>query len=341
MSEVKIFSDEVSDEKPNYSFPEATQVLPYDASDEDWKAQRGEGIGGSDASVIMGENRYKELLDLYEDKKGLAPAFEGNYLTRRGHYMEDFLRSEFTREMGIKTQLQGMLQNNDRPYMRVNVDALTSDGGVFESKVHSHHLKDDWSEEEGRVSSESYWQVQHAMAVTGRSHAWIVADVGGQLHIVFIERNEDDIEDLIAEIDDFWHYHVLENVPPKPERLGKIKQVYSRANVGKKAVADKQVVQDLVKYREAKAAESKAKELSKHHESRIRRFMESADILVDENGVIIATNKQNGTFAETRFREDHPKLFEKYHKQKKSVDTQRLKKTNEKLYTRYRARVLR
>src|SRR5690625_2771969 len=71
MSEVKIFQDVEHDEaKSDYSFPEATQILPYDAPEEDWIAQRSKGIGGSDASVIMGENRYRELLDLYEDKKG-------------------------------------------------------------------------------------------------------------------------------------------------------------------------------------------------------------------------------------------------------------------------------
>lgn len=342
MSEVKIFQDVEHDEaKSDYSFPEATQILPYDAPEKDWIAQRSKGVGGSDASVIMGENRYRELLDLYEDKKGLAPSFEGNYLTRRGHHMEDFLREEFTRETGIQTQRRGMLENKERPYMRVNVDSLTSDGGIFESKVHSHHLKDDWSEEEGRVSSEAYWQVQHAMAVSGRSHAWIVADVGGQLHIVYIERDEQDIADLLAETDDFWHYHILADNPPRPRRLGKIKQVYSRANIGKKAVADDQAVQDLINWRSAKESEKKAKELAEHYESRIRGFMENADILTDEDGVIIATNKQNGTFSERRFREDHQKLYEKYSKQTTTVDTQRLKKANEKLYTRYRARVLR
>lgn len=341
MSEVQTFADEQHDEKPDYSCPDAVQILPYDAPEEDWKAERGNGIGGSEASIIMGENRYRELLDLYEEKRGLAPDFEGNYLTRRGHHMEDFLREEFTRETGIQTQRRGLMASKERPYVRVNVDALTSDGGLFEAKVHSHHLKDDWSEIEGRVSSESFWQVQHGMYVTGRSHAWIVSDVGGELHIIYIERDDDLIDDLISEIDHFWHYHLVQNVPPAPERLDKIKDVYSRANVGKTVVADDQAAQDIAKYRKAKETEAKAKELSKHYEARIRSYMENAEALTDDRGMIIATNKQNGTFSERKFRDEHPKLFEKYHKQRDVVDTDRLKKTNPKLYTRYRARVLR
>src|SRR5699024_12411576 len=110
-------------------------------------AQRSQGVGGSDASISMAENRYRELLDLYEDKMGLAEPFAGNYLTRRGHHMEDLLRQEFSQQTGIETQRRGMLVNKDRPYMRANVDSLTADGGIFEANVHGHWVQDDWSEE--------------------------------------------------------------------------------------------------------------------------------------------------------------------------------------------------
>lgn len=341
MSTTDVTATETLDGKPDYSFPEAAQLLSYNASAEDWTAERSQGVGGSDASIIMGENRYRELLDLYEDKVGLAESFAGNYLTRRGHHMEDLLRQEFSQQTGIETQRRGMLVNKDRPYMRANVDSLTADGGIFEAKVHGHWLQDDWSEEEGRVSTEAYWQVQHNMAVTGRSHAWVVADIGGDFKIIYIERDDHDIADLIAGIDDFWHYHVLTETPPKPQRLENIKKVYSRANLGTKVVADDEVVEILSKYRKAKEVESKTKELLKHYELHIRGFMENAETLVDEHGVVIATNKQNGTFKEADFRKNHPDVAQKYVKQVDKIDTQRLKKANEALYTRYRARVIR
>src|SRR5699024_1093468 len=133
----------------------------------------------------------------------------------------------------------------------------------------------------------------------------------------------------------------LTETPPKPQRLENIKTVYSRANLGTKVVADDEMVEILSKYRKAKEVESKTKELLKHYELHIRGVMENAETLVDEHGVVLATNKQNGTFKEADVRKHHPDVAQKYVKQVDKIDTQRLKKANEALYTRYRARVIR
>lgn len=322
-------------------YPEAEEILAPDAPEEQWHDTRKGGVGGSDASIIMGENRYRELFDLYEDKLGLGIPFEGNYLTRRGHHMEDFLAQEFTRETGIEVVKVGTLASRERPYMRVNPDRMTTEGGIVEFKVHSHHLKDDWSQDEGRVSSEAYWQVVMGMAVTGADHAWVVADVGGELHIIYLERDEYDVADLVAGVDDFWHYNVLAEVPPKPERLSKVKQVYSRANHGEKVVADKDIVTTMVKFREAKKVEKNAKRLIDHYEFQIRQFMENAEVLVDDKGFVIATNKQNGTFKESEFKRNHPDLVERYTDFQPKIDTKLLAASNPELYKKYRSRVIR
>ena len=37
---------------------------------EEWVQLRSRGIGGSDASVIMGKNPYRSILQLWEEKTG-------------------------------------------------------------------------------------------------------------------------------------------------------------------------------------------------------------------------------------------------------------------------------
>ena len=49
---------------------------------EEWLQLRRKGIGGSDASVIMGKNPYRSILQLWEEKTGKLPVTDdGNEYT--------------------------------------------------------------------------------------------------------------------------------------------------------------------------------------------------------------------------------------------------------------------
>ena len=49
-----------------------TENMPY----EGWLKVRKNGIGGSDASVVCGINRYRSPVELWMDKTGQMPAQE-------------------------------------------------------------------------------------------------------------------------------------------------------------------------------------------------------------------------------------------------------------------------
>ena len=333
----------LNDEQPpgpeatNYRFPDAVQVLPVDASREEWLAHRRAGVGGSDASALVGANRYKDILDVYQDKKGLSEPIESNYRMRRGLAMEPGIREEFTRQTGIDTQRRGLLRNKDRPHMMVSVDSMTSDGGILEIKTTSYHQRRDWDEEEGRVPQEAYWQVQHAMGVTGRSHAWIAADVGGDFMIVKVDRDEDDIETLREASDEMWD-RVQSDLPPDPNSLEKIQQTYAQAEPGKKAVATEEVKRAVEEYTDAKEAETTAQERQKIARATIEAHMKDAEELVGEDGTRLATNKQNSTFASSKFTKEHPDLAQKFTVNKPGIDTKALSKAHPDIYTAFRAR---
>ena len=49
---------------------EAFKVMFFE-NREQWLTERTKGIGGSDASAILGNNPYKTSKDLWEEKKGI------------------------------------------------------------------------------------------------------------------------------------------------------------------------------------------------------------------------------------------------------------------------------
>ena len=81
-------------------------------STEEWLRYRRLGIGGSDASTILGLNPYNSILRLWEDKTGRYPVEKAeNEYTHFGHVMEPIIRREFERRTGSGKQKQRLNLN--------------------------------------------------------------------------------------------------------------------------------------------------------------------------------------------------------------------------------------
>ena len=63
-----------------------------------WLRWRMEGIGSSDAPVIMGEGAFKSRRLLWAIKTGRAKEFAGNAAARRCHALEHAARSAYERQ---------------------------------------------------------------------------------------------------------------------------------------------------------------------------------------------------------------------------------------------------
>lgn len=64
-------------------------VKTKDLSREEWLEYRRKGVCGSDASVILGINKYRSVFELWEDKTGISKKNdEGNQYTHFGQVME-------------------------------------------------------------------------------------------------------------------------------------------------------------------------------------------------------------------------------------------------------------
>lgn len=196
-----------------WAMPDAVQVLPADVPRDLWLAERRHGIGGSDASTIAGVNRWSSRYELYLDKTGRLPE---RAVTRRmevGTRLEPVLRQWFTDEQGITVRRQGLVRSKANPIMQVSLDGLTDDGGILEAKFSG--LADEW--EDGQIPDHAEVQVQHGMAVTGRSHAWVVALIDGwNLDFIIrkVDRDQGLIDTLTALEVDFWERHIMRDAEP-------------------------------------------------------------------------------------------------------------------------------
>lgn len=191
----------------------STENIPY----EEWLEYRRQGIGGSDASVVCGINRYKSPVELWLDKTGQLPPQEAGEAAYWGTQLEPFVRAEFTRRTGIWVDHRSeLLQSEEHPFMLANLDGICEvpDVGtcVFEAKTASAYKAGEW---EDAIPDEYMCQIQHYMAVTGYVGAYIAVLIGGNtFKWRFVERDEELISMLIELETAFWNHVQDGTLPP-------------------------------------------------------------------------------------------------------------------------------
>lgn len=325
--------------------PGAQLVLPADAPLDEWRAARRAGIGGSDASTILGLNPYSGLLALWLDKtcrlrdRGDTPA------TEWGRRLEPLIADWFTDTTGIPVRRAGLARSRTQPWQQVTVDRLTADGGIAEWKTTSWRTEDAEVWRDGEVPDHAEVQAQHGLAVTGRTHAHVVVLIDGRnpIHRV-VDRNDELIADITALEWAFWRDYVLLGVePPADGRTATtdaLKRRYPTTDPDKMVSAGRAEA-DLAD--QLLAAKQAVKDAEQHHdalENQLRQIIGDAELLAVE-GMQRATLKQNGNFSHKRFATDHPDLYEQMLTGPPSFDLARVKTERPELYAKYRARVLR
>ncbi len=183
---------------------------------EQWLEYRKTGIGGSDASVVCGINKYRSPVELWLEKTGQLPYQEAGEAAYWGTQLEPVVRSEFTKRTGIEVKLvKQLLQSEEHTFMQANLDGICEhpDYGtcIFEAKTASAYKSNEW---ENSIPAEYMLQIQHYMSVTGYKGTFIAVLIGGNtFKWKYIERDDEIIEMLIHLEADFWE-HIVNNTPP-------------------------------------------------------------------------------------------------------------------------------
>ncbi len=185
---------------------------------EEWLVLRRKGIGGSDAAAIVGLDRYRSPFDVYADKLGLKPEIPDNEAMRQGRDLEQYVAERFMEATGKRVRRRNaMLQHPEYPFMIADIDRwIVGENAGLECKTTSVLNRAKFSQ--GEFPPNYYVQCVHYMAVTGAERWYLaVLVLNKAFHVFTIERDEAEIEALIAAEKDFWENHVLKQIPPAPD----------------------------------------------------------------------------------------------------------------------------
>lgn len=184
-----------------------------------WLEARTKGLGGSDASSILGLNPYATPFTTWLDKTGRSTPedISGKESVYWGNVLEDVVAAEFAKrhpEWSVARR-NALMQSVERPWQLASVDRLVTDGngrkGVLEIKTAGSYREADW---EDGIPEYYLPQPIHYLAVTGREFFAVAVLIGGQKYREFVyERDEEDIAYLNEREAAFWQL-VKEDVPP-------------------------------------------------------------------------------------------------------------------------------
>ena len=179
-----------------------------------WHRWRQQGLGASDAPVIMGEAAFKTPRMLWSIKTGRAQEDAAGPAARRGREMERLARRAYEQEVGI--QMEPLCLVHDQlEWMRASLDGLSFDGStVLEIKC-PMNVRDQTAAQQGSVPPQYYAQLQHELEVSGAEeiHYWSFDGSAGSL--IRVRPDREYLKRLLDAEAAFWQL-VRENVWPEP-----------------------------------------------------------------------------------------------------------------------------
>lgn len=198
---------------------------------EEWLAGRtNQGIGGSEASAVVGLSPWQTPVDLWKLKLGMTQPkdLSGNPAVANGVVMEPILRDFFTAlhpEFAVEHHPYDILFQEERPELFATLDGELTDErgrhGVLEIKT-ATPIGNAWSEwKDGNMKPTYYVQVIHQLLATGYDFVRLFACLysqNGDMTIKEYEIERSDVEDDLAWLLEkeitFWTRNVVGGVMP-------------------------------------------------------------------------------------------------------------------------------
>ncbi|WP_445297975.1 YqaJ viral recombinase family nuclease [Geobacillus sp. FSL W8-1251] len=287
-------------------------------SHEEWLQARTCGLGGSDASVVLGLNRYKTPFELWLEKTGqVTPQSSTSEAAYFGTLLEDLVAKEFEKRSGKKVRKRNaMFQHPEHEFILANIDRfIVGEKAILECKTASAFLAKEW---EGDDIPEAYIvQMQHYLGVLGPEYkkGYFAVLIGGQKFIwKEIERDDELIEMIFQAEIDFWNNHVLKKNPPmfdgSDASSDLLKTLYPTAKFDEEIELPPHANELIAKYEQAKQEEAEAAERRKEAENQLKAMLGDYERAFAGDRIVTWKNVHSSRVDMKLLKEKYPEIYQ-------------------------------
>ena len=285
---------------------------------QEWLRERKNYLGGTDLAAICGLNPYRTALDVYLEKTSDDIAYETNAAMRWGNLLEDVVAKAYSEDTGRTIEIEpNTIYHPEYKFLGANIDRWADDKRrILECKTASFLKAKEWGDLGTDQIPESYL-IQNATysAVCNIPVVDTAVLIGGQDFRIYTYNRNKELEDKIIKIGvNFWHNHIEKRIPPKCVSTRDTFNLFSQSN-NKGITAKEDILTKLEELKMAKAEESRIADTIEKLKTDIQEFMRDYDVLIDNQGNVIATWKNStprSFFDLKRFKDEAKDLYLKY-----------------------------
>ena len=280
-----------------------------------WLSERRTGLGGTDASAIMGVSRFKTPYQVYLDKLGELPEQPDNDRMRYGRMQEPVIRQWYADHTGRSVTVPaGVVRHDKHPFILGSFDGLTDDGRLLEIKTASRG--DEWGEPGTDEIPDAYMcQVQHYMMITGLPVADVVVSIAGKMPEIYEVPADREIHEILMDREcGFWNEHVMKRIPPDYQTVDDISLKFRRS-AARSIQAEPEVIAAIKELYQVREAIKRIKNQEERLKLVVMAALGECDTLADATGKPLATwksAKATARFDTDAFRAAHADLYAQF-----------------------------
>lgn len=179
----------------------------------EWHDFRSNHLGASEASTILGKNPWESVYSLwYRRVNGIK--IEENEAMRRGKEQEPLARALYNRQFDLNCE-DLVFEHDKIPFMSASLDGWDKANQVAieikcSEKLYSLAL-------DGKIPEYYNIQMQHQMEVMGINSMDYVVYFKDDIQVIYVERDQALIDQIILAEADFWHKLVYLQEPEMTE----------------------------------------------------------------------------------------------------------------------------
>ncbi|ONK21200.1 hypothetical protein BLX87_23005 [Bacillus sp. VT-16-64] len=295
-------------------------TITTDMSRNEWLKARKTGIGGSDASAVLGFNPWKSPFQLYAEKTSEFIEEVDNEAIHWGNVLEDVVAQEFTRRTGKRVRRRNqMFRHPKHDFMIANIDRdVVGERALLECKTTNAFNSEAW--EGDHIPPAYICQLQHYMAVLDYEKAYIAVLIGGQKFVwKEVERDNEFIELMIEQEKYFWEEHVLKGIPPEIDGSKSASELLSKMypeDNGETIMLKSDEAEMLIEAIESIKSEIKDKQsLQREYENKLKLMIGDAGTGVTPRFEVKHKTYNRSSVDTKALKKELPEIAEKYTKQ--------------------------
>lgn len=183
---------------------------------------RRSGLGGTDASAVLGLNPWRTPLQVWSEKRGEAPPVEQTPAMRWGNVLEPVVAEEYALTTGRRLWAPEQVYHHPaHDFLIATPDRLVlGERRGLECKTANGFMTSEWGPSgTDQVPAHYLIQCLHYMAVTGY-RVWDLAVLigGSDFRVYTIHWDEAAGQQLVGRLSGWWQRHMVEGIEPPAMR---------------------------------------------------------------------------------------------------------------------------